>query len=66
MVEQWAYARRDMMTRKLFQAPCTGTPQRWNDLRYHQARCTLQWVLDLQNTRHKVESQLLSHHLNVV
>ena len=38
-MEQWAYARRDTMTRELFQAPCTGTPQHWNDLRYRQARC---------------------------
>ena len=49
-VEQWAYARRDTMTRELFQAPRMGTPQHWNDLRYHQARHTRQWVLDLQNT----------------
>ena len=64
--EQWAYARRDMMTRELFQAPHTGTPQRWNDLRYHQARHACQWVLNLQNTRQEVESQLLSHHLHVI
>ena len=37
-IEQWAYARQDTMTRKLFQAPRTGTPQHWNDLRYCQAR----------------------------
>ena len=35
------------MTRELFQAPRAGTPQHWNDLRYRQARCTCQWVLDL-------------------
>ena len=39
-IEQWAYARRDTMTRELFQAPRTGTPQHWNDLRYCQARYT--------------------------
>ena len=47
MIEQWAYARRDTMTRKLFQAPRTGTPQHWNDLHYRQARCACQQVLDL-------------------
>ena len=46
-IEQWAYARRDTMTRELFQAPCTGTPQHWNDLCYCQARGAHQWVLDL-------------------
>ena len=65
-VEQWAYARRDMMTRELFEAPRTGTPQHWDDFRYRQARHTHQRVLDLQNTRHEVESQLLSHHLYVI
>ena len=49
-VEQWAYARRDTMTRELFQAPRTGTPQHWDDFRYCQARHTCQRVLDLQNT----------------
>ena len=49
-VEQGAYARQDMMTRELFQAPCTGTPQHWDDFRYRQARHTCQWVLDLRNT----------------
>ena len=39
-IEQWAYARQDTMTRELFQAPCTGTPQHWNDLCCRQARCT--------------------------
>ena len=39
-IEQWAYARQDTMTRELFQAPHTGTPQHWNDLYYHQARHT--------------------------
>ena len=52
-VEQWAYARQDTMTRELFQAPHTGTPQHWNDLRYRQARHAHQWVLDLQNTDKK-------------
>ena len=66
MVEQWAYARQDTMTRELFQAPRTGTPQHWDDFRYCQARHTRQWVLDLRNTRHEVESQLLSHHLYVI
>ena len=47
MVEQWAYARQDTMTRELFQAPRTGTPQHWDDFCYRQARCTRQWVLDL-------------------
>ena len=65
-VEQWAYARRDMMTRELFQAPRTGTPQHWDDFRYRQARHTCQRVLDLQNTRHEVELQLLSHHLYII
>ena len=65
-IEQWAYARRDTMTRELFQAPHTGTPQHWNDLCYRQARHTHQWVLDLQNTRQEVESQLLTHHLHIV
>ena len=65
-VEQWAYARQDTMTRELFQAPHTGTPQCWDDFRYCQDRCTCQRVLDLQNTRHEVESQLLSHHLYVI
>ena len=37
-IEQWAYARRDTMTRELFQAPHTGTPQHWIDLHYRQAR----------------------------
>ena len=46
-IEQWAYAKQDTMTRELFQAPHTGTPQHWNDLRYRQARHTCQWVLDL-------------------
>ena len=46
-VEQWAYARQDTMTRELFQAPHTGTPQHWDDFRYHQARRTHQQVLDL-------------------
>ena len=54
------------MTRELFQAPRTGTPQHWDDFRYHHARRARQWVLDLRNTRHEVESQLLSHHLYVV
>ena len=54
------------MTRELFQAPRTGTPQHWNDLRYHQARHTQQRVLDLWNTQQEVESQLLMHHLHVV
>ena len=49
-IEQWAYATQDTMTRELFQAPRTGTPQHWNDLHYHQARHACQWVLDLQNT----------------
>ena len=65
IVEQWAYARRDTMTRELFQAPCTGTPQHWNDLHYCQARDARQQVLDLRNTRQEVESQLLMHHLHV-
>ena len=65
-VEQWAYARQDMMTRELFQAPHTGTPQHWDDFHYRQARHACQWVLDLRITRHEVESQLLSHHLYVV
>ena len=65
-VEQWAYARRDTMTRELFQAPRTGPPQHWDDFRYRQARHARQQVLDLQNTQHEVESQLLSHHLYVV
>ena len=38
------------MTRELFKAPRTGTPQHWNDLHYCQARHAQQWVLDLQNT----------------
>ena len=54
------------MTRELFQAPRTGTPQNWNDLHYCQARCARQRVLDLWNTRQEVESQLLSHHLHVI
>ena len=66
MVEQWAYARRDTMTRELFQAPHTGTPQHWSDFCYRQARHACQQVLDLQNTQHEVESQLLSHHLYVI
>ena len=49
-VEQWAYARRDTMTRELFQAPCPGIPQHWSDFCYHQARLAHQRVLDLQNT----------------
>ena len=65
-IEQWAYARRDTMTRELFQAPHTGTPQHWNDLHYCQARRTRQRVLDLQNTQQEVKSQLLMHHLQVV
>ena len=65
-VKQWAYARRDTMTRELFQAPRTGTPQHWDDFRYRQARHACQWVLDLLNTRHEVESQLLSQHLYVI
>ena len=64
-IEQWAYARQDTMTRELFQAPRTGTPQHWKDLHYCQARCAWQRVLDLQNTRQEVESQLLTHHLHV-
>ena len=47
MVEQWAYARRDTMTRELFQAPHTGTPHHWDDFHYRQARRTHQWVLGL-------------------
>ena len=66
MVEQWAYARRDTMTRELFQAPRTGTPQHWDDFHYRQARSACQRVLDLRNTRLEVESQLLSHHLYIV
>ena len=54
------------MTRELFQAQHTETPQHWNDLHYCQARCTCQQVLDLQNTQQEVGSQLLSHHLHVV
>ena len=54
------------MTRELFQAPCTGAPQHWNDLPYCQARHACQPVLDLRNTRQEVESQLLSHHLHIV
>ena len=54
------------MTRELFQAPHTGTPQHCNDLPYRQARRTRQWVLDLWNTRQEVESQLLSHHLHII
>ena len=46
-VEQWAYARRDTMTRELFQAPRTGTPQHWDDFHYRQARRPRQRVLDL-------------------
>ena len=65
-IEQWAYARRDTMSRELFQAPCTGTPQHWNELHYHQARRARQQVLDLRNTQQEVESQLLMHHLHVV
>ena len=49
-VEQWAYARRDTMTRELFQALHTGTPQHWDDFRYRQARCARNRVLDLRNT----------------
>ena len=52
-----------MLTRELFQAPRTGSPQHWDDFCYLQARRACQWVLDLRNTRHEVESQLLSHHL---
>ena len=65
-VEQWAYARRDTMTRELFQASHTGTPQYWDDFHYGQARHACQQVLDLRNTRHEIESQLLSHHLYIV
>ena len=65
-VEQWAYAKRDTITRELFQAPHTGTSQHWGDFRYRQARHTCQLVLDLRNTRHEVKSQLLSHHLYVI
>ena len=54
------------MTRELFQAPHTGTPQHWNDLRYRQARHACQWVIDLRNIRQEVELQLLSHHLHIV
>ena len=43
-----------------------GTPQHWDDFRYRQARHTCKQVLDLRNTQHEVESQLLSHHLYVV
>ena len=65
-IEQWAYERRDTMTRELFKAPHTGTPQHWNDFHYCQARRARQWVLDLQNTQQEVESQLLTHHLHVI
>ena len=54
------------MTRELFQAPHRGTPQHWGEFCYHRARHACQWVLDLQNTQHEVESQLLSHHLYVI
>ena len=54
------------MTRELFQAPRMVIPQHWSDLRYRQARHAHQRVLDLQNTREEVKSQLLSHHLHVV
>ena len=33
------------MTRELFQAPHTGTPQHWDDFHYCQAKCACQWVL---------------------
>ena len=66
MVEQWAYAKQHTMTRELFQAPRSGTPQHWDDFCYRQTRHTCQWVLDLQNTQHEVKSQLLSHHLHVI
>ena len=46
-IDQWAYAWQDTMTRELFQAPRTGTPQHWNDLHYRQARRACQQVLDL-------------------
>ena len=36
------------MTRELFQAPRTGSPQHWDDFCYCQARPPCQWVLDLQ------------------
>ena len=65
-IEQWAYARQDTMTRELFQALRTGTPQHWNDLHYRQARHARQWVLDLRNTWQEVKSQLLSHHLHII
>ena len=54
------------MTKELFQAPCTGTPQHWDDFHYRQARRAHQRVLDLRNTRHEVKSQLLSHYLYVI
>ena len=47
MVEQWANARQDTMTRELFQAPRTGTSQHWDDFCYCQTRRTCQQVLDL-------------------
>ena len=64
--EAWLTARRNMITQSLSPAARNIRPQQWEDLRYEQARCAQQRVLDLRDARYSLEVTLLTRHLRVV
>ena len=66
MDEVWLTARRNIITRSLLPAARNIRPQRWEDLRYDQARHAQEWVLDLRNARYSLEVTLLNQHLQAV
>ena len=61
--EAWLVACRNMITQSLLPAVRNIRPQQWEDLRYEQARCAQQRVLELRSTRYSLEVSLLTQHL---
>ena len=66
MDEVWVTAQRNMITRSLLPAARNIRPQRWEDLRYEQARHAQERVLDLRSARYSLEVTLLNQHLQAV
>ena len=66
MDEVWVTARRNMITRSLSPVARNIRPQRWEDLRYEQARHAQERVLDLRSARYSLEVTLLNQHLQAV
>ena len=58
--EAWLAACRNMIAQSLLPAARNIRPQRWEDLRYEQARRAQQRVLDLRNVRYSLEVTLLT------